>query len=529
MAMTTDHRSPQSGRWVPDGVRSDLTWEERIRRHREAQIPREYLTWHPPIKGAPPVVQLRPATSSAFDPVRPGLIRLYAARMAHAGSKPRPEREVKEGERLLVGDLPDEAGTIRTMALIGDVKPFGRGLQRHEDHRHPPLQMRYRRLRCGSFPVPRRTHVPEATWPVHHAFSRSFWSTLLSFWKTNAFHPRLGVSTRVLVAAFVAIVMMVGAASTTFAQQFRYEVQAGDTIESIATEFGVDPEAIRTSSWLPTGDALQVGQVIIIPEPGQTPAEAAQMAAVNTGTSPWAVGAHFVTWGESPASIASAYGVSVDDLLALNGIADPRDLVAGTLVVIPGSAPGSLTGPGPDAVIAANVPTYKQRRNLSCEYAASHAAAMAFGWAPSEEDFIASIPLTHNPHYGYRGNIDGWWGNTDDYGVYAEPLVPVLEDWGFEAEVMYTMGETAPLIAQLDAGRPVVTWLGFWGDTRVRLTDDGNYSVFAGMHAVTVFGYDAEGVWVMDPAQGEQIHYTWDYFVSMWTVVDGMGLAISPR
>src|SRR5690606_35163393 len=154
------------------------------------------------------------------------------------------------------------------------------------------------------------------------------------------------------------------------------------------------------------------------------------------------------------------------------------------------------------------------------------AAAMAFGWAPSEDDFIASVPLALNPHHGYRGNIDGWWGNTDDYGIYAEPLVPVLEAWGFNAEVMYTMGDNAPLIAQLDAGRPVVTWLGFWGDTRVRLTDDGEYSVFAGMHVVTVYGYDADGVWVMDPAQGEQIHYSWDFFVSMWTVVDGMSLAV---
>lgn len=529
MAMTTDHRSPQSSRWVPDGVRHDQTWDERIRKHREAQVPRQYPTWQPPAKGAPPVVQVQPAANTTFDPVRPGLMRLYAARMAHAGSVPRPEREARDGERLLVGELVDEAGAIRTMALVGEVQPFGRGLSIHEDHRHPALQMRYRRLRCGSFPVPRRFTIPEATWPVNHPVSRSFWSTLLQGWKVNAFHPRLGVSTRFLLASFAALILLLGAASTSMAQQYRYEVQPGDTIESIATEFGVDPEAIRTASWLPTGDALEAGQVLIIPEPGQSPVDAAQMAAANSGTSPWALGAHQVGWGENPASIASLYGVSVDDLMEINGIEDPLDLVAGTVIVIPASGPGSITGPGADAVIAADVPLYKQRRNLSCEYAASYAAAMAFGWAPSEDVFIESVPLALNPHNGYRGNIDGWWGNTDDYGVYAEPLVPVLEAWGFNAEVMYTMGDTAPLIAQLDAGRPVVTWLGFWGDTRTRLTDDGDYSVFAGMHVVTVFGYDAEGVWAMDPARGEQVHYTWDFFVSMWTVVDGMSLAVSPQ
>jgi uncharacterized protein YvpB len=153
---------------------------------------------------------------------------------------------------------------------------------------------------------------------------------------------------------------------------------------------------------------------------------------------------------------------------------------------------------------------------------------MAFGWAPSEADFMAAIPETLNPHYGYRGNIDGWWGNTTDYGIYPEPLVPVLADWGFTGEILYTMGDTGPLMEHIDAGHPVVTWLGFWGNTRERLSDEGNYSVFAGMHVVTVYDYDDEGVWVMDPAKGQKVHYSWDFFTKLWTVVDGMSLAVYP-
>jgi uncharacterized protein YvpB len=205
--------------------------------------------------------------------------------------------------------------------------------------------------------------------------------------------------------------------------------------------------------------------------------------------------------------------------------------VVGSRVLIP--AGGSTGNAGTTSSADANavkvfVPDYKQQRNLSCEYAAVHAAAFAFGWGPEEQHFIDSIPLAKNPHNGYRGNIDGWWGNTTDYGIYAEPLVPVLNDWGFEGEVMYTFGDVGPLIEHLDAGHPVVTWLGFWGDTRERLTDDGNYSVFAGMHVVTVYGYDDEGVWVMDPAKGTKVHYSWDFFVGLWSVVDGMSLAVYP-
>ncbi len=235
--------------------------------------------------------------------------------------------------------------------------------------------------------------------------------------------------------------------------------------------------------------------------------------------------AHWVEEGENPATIAATYGVSLQALLDINDIVDAHQIVPGTRILIPAG-----TSRSSDAhAVKVNVPAYKQTRNLSCEYAATHAAAMAFGWAPSEQVFIDSVPRAVNPHHGYRGKIDGLWGNTDDYGVYAAPLVPVLNAWDFHGEVMYTFGDVEPLKAHIDAGHPVVTWLAYWGDTRVRKSDEGNYSLFAGMHVVTVYGYDADGVWVMDPAKGEKAHYSWGFFVQMWSVIDGMSLAVYPR
>jgi uncharacterized protein YvpB len=359
--------------------------------------------------------------------------------------------------------------------------------------------------------------------------------SLLGVVGSRPLYRRTSTSKRMMLATLTAILVIVSAATTSLAGQQRYEVRNGDTIESIANSFGVDPNAIRTSSYLPGGDVLSAGQVIIIPEPGQSPTDAAQMAAANEGSSPFVATAYWVENGDNPASIASEFGVSVDTLLQFNGIDDPLNLLPGSRVLIPVGATTVETNaaPAPAAAVDAPalgipVPEYKQQRNLSCEYAAAYAAAMAFGWAPTEQHFIDAVPMATNPHYGYRGNIDGWWGNTEDFGVYAEPLVPVLNDWGFNAEVIYTMGDVGPLLAHLDAGHPVVTWLGFWGDTRERLTDDGNYSVFAGMHVVTVYAYDDTGVWVMDPAKGAKVHYSWDFFIQMWTVVDGMSLAIHP-
>ncbi|MGI8484790.1 MAG: C39 family peptidase, partial [Thermomicrobiales bacterium] len=179
-------------------------------------------------------------------------------------------------------------------------------------------------------------------------------------------------------------------------------------------------------------------------------------------------------------------------------------------------------------VTVPGVPTYAQTRNLSCEYAAVHVATATFGNAIPENVLINSIPITKNPHNGYRGNIDGWWGNTDDYGIYPEALTPVVHDYGYATDIFYAQGDTSQLKAELDAGHPVLVWLGLWGNTRERLSDDGNYSVATGMHVVVAYGYDNDGVYVSDPAHGNYNFYSWDAFVGMWNVLDGMSMAVYP-
>jgi uncharacterized protein YvpB len=320
-------------------------------------------------------------------------------------------------------------------------------------------------------------------------------------------------------------------ASGAVAQQ-RYRVQEGDTLDGVAAEFGVDPEAIARASWMANPPHPAPGEILIIPEPGQTPEEAAIVAAEREGTSPWVSGAHWVEYGDSIEYISGIYGVDPHELAALNGIEDWSTLTVGQRLLIPATPDGpsgaadDLRGRGPTSSVW--VPRYVQQRNLSCEYASVHIATSAFGWSIPEEVMIAQIPVTKNPHYGYRGNIDGWWGNYDDYGIYAAPLVPVLNEWGFAGEVNYTAGDPSWLIDHIDAGHPVITWLGYWGDTGIVFTDEDRYTVFAGMHVVVVYGYDDEGVYVSDPASGRYRFFDWGTFTWMWETIDGMALAVYP-
>ena len=83
------------------------------------------------------------------------------------------------------------------------------------------------------------------------------------------------------------------------------------------------------------------------------------------------------------------------------------------------------------------IPAVTQWYSLSCEYAAAATVTLFWGNLVSQKDFIAEIPEHPNPHIGFRGNIHGSFGWIDDYGIYAEPLVPVLERRGYKATVFY--------------------------------------------------------------------------------------------
>lgn len=259
-------------------------------------------------------------------------------------------------------------------------------------------------------------------------------------------------------------------------------------------------------------------------------------ARVASGSLPLPTGAtstYEVIRGDTLARIASSYGVSTATLATLNGLADPNVINPGQALLIPATeiepaaaeaVPESSSG----QAWVSTVGTHVQQRNLSCEYAAAFIATSALGSGVEEWKFWDQVPAAANPHYGYRGNIDGWWGNTDDYGVYPEALAPVLNANGYGAETFYSLGDPAALKRELDLGRPVVVWLGLWGNTAETLWDDGRYTVATGAHVVTAYGYDAWGVYVSDPATGSYRAWSWADFTPMWSVLDGMSMAVYP-
>ncbi len=115
-------------------------------------------------------------------------------------------------------------------------------------------------------------------------------------------------------------------------------VQVGDTLYAIANYYGVTVESIMAANGLTDPHHIYVGQELTIP--GCTPPDGPPPPADGDCT-------HVVQPGETLYGIARRYGVSVNDIMATNGLIDPNYIVVGQILVIPGCIPGPVPGPIP--------------------------------------------------------------------------------------------------------------------------------------------------------------------------------------
>jgi murein DD-endopeptidase MepM/ murein hydrolase activator NlpD len=116
-------------------------------------------------------------------------------------------------------------------------------------------------------------------------------------------------------------------------------VQRGETLYSIAADYGVTVEAILALNDLDDPDYLRVGQRLIIPAPGTAPGTA-ESYAVQPGDTLDAIALYF---GTTPAALVAANGlvnpgnIYAGQVLTLAGVSAPDRRVSGrTVIVQPG-------------------------------------------------------------------------------------------------------------------------------------------------------------------------------------------------
>ncbi len=133
-----------------------------------------------------------------------------------------------------------------------------------------------------------------------------------------------------------------------------YIVQQGDTLLSIAAQFGVSTDELRAYNGMDS-DIIVVGQEILIPPPTPTPGPTPTWdPSQPTPTfAPFLL--HTVQRGETLSTLAEQYGVSVDEIRRANNLGDDENVIrAGQVLQIPQHTPTPVATP---EVVRAGTPT----------------------------------------------------------------------------------------------------------------------------------------------------------------------------
>ncbi len=116
-----------------------------------------------------------------------------------------------------------------------------------------------------------------------------------------------------------------------------YTVRSGDTLSGIARRYDTTVSAIKAANGI-SSDMIRVGQKLVIPVgPSASGQGAAPAAPAAPASAPGGTRVHVVQSGEYPAAIARRYGMTTNELLALNSISDPRSLQVGQKLRVSGT------------------------------------------------------------------------------------------------------------------------------------------------------------------------------------------------
>jgi LysM repeat protein len=136
-------------------------------------------------------------------------------------------------------------------------------------------------------------------------------------------------------------------------QPITYILKPGDNLTRLSAQYGTSIQAILAANNLSNANRIYVGQALVIPTSPQVVEVPSDTAPVADETSPEVANAapaevadqtpadevasttYTVKRGDSATTIARQFGVSVDDLLAANGVANRNRVYVGQTLVIP--------------------------------------------------------------------------------------------------------------------------------------------------------------------------------------------------
>ena len=183
----------------------------------------------------------------------------------------------------------------------------------------------------------------------------------------------------------------------------------------------------------------------------------------------------------------------------------------------------------PDTAYISGVIGHAQAYVLSCEARSAADWAAFFGVSISESEFLSSLPRSDNPDEGFVGHPNDAWGNLppDGYGVHADPVADLLNEYGLEADARRGLGWDA-LRGEIAAGRPVIVWVigQMWASQAVEYAaaDGGTATVARFEHTMILVGYTPQVVHLVDAYSGLTQTYALGTFIASWGVLGNMAV-----
>ncbi|MBX3084927.1 MAG: LysM peptidoglycan-binding domain-containing protein [Anaerolineae bacterium] len=149
-----------------------------------------------------------------------------------------------------------------------------------------------------------------------------------------------------LLVCALAIPMSTMQAQGGGGQQQQYVVQPGDNLFRISLRFGVPLATLQQVNGIANPNLIYVGQVLIIPTPGQpVPPTSTPKPGQPTPTPvPGNPTIYVVQRGDTLSSIAARFGTTVQALAAANGIANPNLIYVGQQLTIVGATTSPTPG-----------------------------------------------------------------------------------------------------------------------------------------------------------------------------------------
>jgi murein DD-endopeptidase MepM/ murein hydrolase activator NlpD len=124
----------------------------------------------------------------------------------------------------------------------------------------------------------------------------------------------------ILLVILLSTTTAIGFAANNFQEGPVYIIQQGDSLNSIALRFGVSPDELAAANNISDPNALFIGQQLVIP--GLEGIKGVLVAEV-------------LPFGYSLTGLIRQYGLKLEDLVFLNRLASPSEMIAGLKFIIP--------------------------------------------------------------------------------------------------------------------------------------------------------------------------------------------------